>query len=419
MRAPRFTGLWRHPEFLKLWAGQTISEFGSVVSRDALPLVAVLTLSATPAQMGVLAALGSLPALLIGLPAGAWIDRTPRKPIMIAADVASAALLASIPVAFLLDALRIEQLYVVAALVGGLALLFDVAYTSYLPSLVEREHVVEGNSKLSASESVAEIGGSALAGALVQAFSAPLAVAVDALSFLASAVSLALIRKPETRPAPLPQPNLRREIVDGLRALVAHPILRALAAAAITSAFFGNFYAALYGLYAIRELGIGPAVLGLLIASGGIGSFFGAILAAPIARRFGVGRLLIGSAMLSGVFGLLTPLAAYAGAAAVAFLFVSQIAGDLVRTIYMIHALSLRQIVTPDALLGRMNASVEFLQGSAATIGVLTGGLLGQALGVQTAVWIAELGPILSVLWLIAWPVRRLPSMPAGAEQAR
>ena len=138
MVTSRFTGLWRHADFMKLWAGQTISEFGSVVSRDALPLVGVLTLSATPAQMGLLAALGSLPALLIGLPAGAWIDRTRRKPIMIAADLASAALLASIPVAYLLGALRIEQLYVVAALAGGLALLFDVAYTSYLPSLVER-----------------------------------------------------------------------------------------------------------------------------------------------------------------------------------------------------------------------------------------------------------------------------------------
>src|SRR3990172_33096 len=203
----RFTGLWRHADFMKLWAGQTISEFGWVVRGDALPLVGVLTLSATPAQMGLLAALGSLPALLIGLPAGAWIDRTRRKPIMIAADLASAALLASIPVAYLVGALRIEQFYVVAALAGGLALLFDVAYTSYLPSLVEREHVVEGNSKLSASESVAEIGGSALAGALVQALSAPLAVAVDALSFLASAVSLALIRKPEPRPPPPPPPH--------------------------------------------------------------------------------------------------------------------------------------------------------------------------------------------------------------------
>jgi predicted MFS family arabinose efflux permease len=411
-----FTGLWRHADFMKLWAGQTISEFGSVVSRDALPLVGVLTLSATPAQMGLLAALGSLPALLIGLPAGAWIDRTRRKPIMIAADLASVAVLASIPVAYLLGALRIEQLYVVAALAGGLALLFDVAYTSYLPSLVEREHVVEGNSKLSASESVAEIGGSALAGALVQALSAPLAVAVDALSFLASAVSLALIRKPEPRPVLTAQSNLRREIADGLRALAAHPILRALTAAAITGVFFGNFYAALYGLYAIRELGIGPAALGLLIASGGIGSLLGAMLAAPAARRFGVGRLLIGSAALSGVLGLLIPLAAYVGAAAVAFLFVGQIAGDLVRTIYMIHALSLRQILTPDGLLGRMNASVEFLQGSAATIGVLTGGLLGQALGVQAAVWIAALGSMLAVVWLIASPVRTLPGMPTGAE---
>jgi predicted MFS family arabinose efflux permease len=410
----RLGGLWRHPDFMRLWIGQTISEFGSVVTRDALPLLAVLTLSATPAQMGVLAALGSLPALLIGLPAGAWVDRLRRKPIMIASDVASAALLVTIPIAWLLGALRIEQLYVVAALAGALALLFDVAYTSYLPSLVDREHVVEGNSKLSASESVAEVGGSALAGALVQILSAPLTILIDAASFLVSAVSLLLIHKPEPRPAPVEQPNLRREIADGLRALFGQPVLRAMALARITATFFGNFYAALYVMYAIRELGIGPAVLGLIIASGGIGSFLGALLAGPLARRLRLGTLLIGCTIVGGALGLLTPLAAGQSlVVAATFLFVGQISGDMLDTVYLIHALSLRQVITSDAMLGRMNASMEFLQGGVATAGVLAGGLLGEAIGVRGAVWIAALGSGAEFLWLLFSPVRALRVMPA------
>ncbi len=418
MRTP-FTGLWRHPDFLKLWAGQTISEFGSVITRDALPLAAILTLSATPAQMGILAALGFAPAPVLGLPVGAWVDRVRRRPIMILADLASAVLLASIPIAWLLGVLRIEQLYVVAALAGALALVFDVAYTSYLPSLVEREHILEGNSKLSASESVAEVGGSALAGALVQFFSAPLTILIDAASFLASAVSLGLIRKPEPRLVPShEQPSLRREIAEGLRALFGTPVLRALAATAITGTFFGNFYAALYGLYAIRELGIPPAVLGLLIASGGVGSFLGALWARPVAKRLGLGALLIASHAMTNGLGFLIPLAGGPVAVAAAFLFVAQIGGDMLSTIYSIQAISLRQVITPDALLGRLNASMEFLQGSVATAGVLVGGFLGEALGVRAAVWVAASGSALSIAWLIRSPIRTLRAMPVPIHEA-
>ena len=410
----RFAGLWRHPEFMKLWIGQTISEFGSIITRDALPLVAVLTLSATPAQMGVLAALGSAPALALGLPAGAWVDRLRRRPIMIVTDLASAVLLASVPIAWLLGVLRIEQLYVVAALAGALALFFDVAYTSYLPSLVEREHIVEGNSKLSASESVAEIGGSAVAGGLVQVFSAPITMCIDAASFLVSAVSLGLIRKKEPQPAPSEQqPNLRREMVEGLRLQFGHPMLRALAGGATTSTFFGSFYGALYGLYAIRELNIGPAVLGLLIASGGIGSFLGALLAGSVVKRFGLGSMLVWSRALAGALNVFIPLAAGQPLfVAVTFMFIAQIAGDMVSTVYSIHALSLRQAITPDRLLGRINAGMEFLRGGVATIGVLAGGFLGETIGVRPAVWVAALGALPACLWLIFSPIRVLREIP-------
>ena len=400
---------------MRLWLGQTVSEFGSVITRDALPLVAVLTLQATPTQMGVLAALSMLPAFLIGLPAGAWVDRVRRRPIMIASDLLRAALLASIPAAFVLGALRIEQLYLVAMLAGALDILFDTAYQSYLPSLVERENLVEGNSKLGATESIAEIGGSALAGTLVQILSAPMTILIDAVSFLASVVSVALIRKPEPRPQPSGQPNLRREIVVGLGFVARQPILRALVGATAMRAFFGNFYAALYSLYALRELKLTPAILGLLIASGGLGSLFGALFTERAARRFGLGQTLVGGMLVSGLLGLFIPLAGGPLWMAVAMLFVPQFFGDAVSTVFSINATSLRQTITPDHFLGRMNATMNFVLGGVATVGVLVGGLLGDVLGLRPAVWIAAIGSGLAAIWLIASPVRSLRSMPQAS----
>jgi len=197
----RFSGLWRHPDFMKLWIGQTVSEFGSRITRDGLPLTAVIVLGATPAQMGLLVALSALPILILGLLAGVWVDRLRRRPIMIAMDVARMVLLLSIPAAALTGRLSMGLLYVVAAVSGVFTLFFDVAYRSVLPSLVERENVLEGNTKLATTDALAEIGGPALAGLLVQVISAPLAIFFDALSFLFSAVSLAMIRKPEPRPS--------------------------------------------------------------------------------------------------------------------------------------------------------------------------------------------------------------------------
>jgi predicted MFS family arabinose efflux permease len=408
--------LWRHADFRRLWLGQTVSEFGSVLTRDALPLTALLVLSATPAQMGVLGAAASLPALVLGLPAGAFVDRLRRRPILIACDLASAALLSTVPLAWLLGVLRIEQLYAVAALAGALSLVFDVAYTAYLPSLVERERLAEGNSKLGASESLAEIGGSALAGALVQALSGPITILIDALSFLASSASVSTIRKPEPPPsAPREGRDLRREILEGLRLQWRDPTLAALAASAVTSTFFGSFFAALYALYAIRELGIGPATLGLLIASGGIGSLVGALLARRLARALGLGSMLIGGLALSGGLNLLIPLAAGRPLPlALALLWIAQLAGDLVATAVSIQALSLRQAITPDRFLGRVNAGMEFLQGGVATAGVLGGGLLAQWIGLREAIWIASFGTMLAFLWPLCSPIRRLRTLPTG-----
>jgi MFS family permease len=404
----RFAGLWRHPEFMKLWVGQTVSQFGSTVTRDALPLAAALTLQATPAQMGLLAAAGSLPMLLIGLLAGAWVDRLPRRPILIVADLGRALLLLSIPLAALLGELHIEQLYLVAALTAILSVFFDVAYRSLLPSLVGREQLVEGNSKLSLSDSVAEVGGSAIAGALVQVFTAPLTILIDAVSFLFSAANLLWIRTPEVAPpAEEDQQHLLADIREGLQFVVRQPVLRALATQAALSHFFGGFYGALYGLYVLRELGMSPTVLGLLIASGGAGAFLGALLAERLVRRFGLGNTLVGAVLLSGVTHLFLPLAYGAGPLAVGLLLAGQVIGDLGMTIYGVNEMSLRQSITPDRMLGRTLASTQVLAGGFFTVGVLVAGGLGDVLGLRPTMTIAALGMLSVSLWLVVSPVRQ------------
>src|SRR5437867_8121574 len=237
----QFSGLWQHPDFLKLWAGQTVSLLGSSVTGLALPLAAVLVLNATPAQMGIMRAAQYLPFLLLGLFAGVWVDRLRRRPVLILADAGRALLVGSIPVAALLGVLRIDVLYVVALLVGVLTVFFDVAYLAYVPSLVPRDSLTEGNSKLEVSRSFAGMAGPALAGALVQLVTAPVALVVDAASFLVSAASLSLIRTPEPKPAALAHGrSIWRDAGEGLRIVGGHPVLRTLAGQLATMQLAGG-----------------------------------------------------------------------------------------------------------------------------------------------------------------------------------
>lgn len=414
----RLAGLWRNADFVKLWAGQTVSSLGSHITRDGLPLLAVITLSATPAQMGILSAVSGAPVLLFGLAAGVWIDRLRRRPVLMVADVGRALLLASIPAAALFGVLTIGQLYLVAALVGLLAVVFGVAYRSYLPFLVERENIVEGNSKLALSESVAELAGSGVTGVLVQALTAPVAILLDALSFVASVFSVALIRKPEPPPASVEsrQPVLR-ELREGLHLVLRNPILRALTGGAGTLAFLGNFFAALYSLYAIRVLGMGPAILGITIAMGGVGSMLGAALAKPAANRLGLGKALLLSLLLSSCASMLIPLARGPLHLAVAMMMAAQVLGDCCDTVYSVSEMSLRQAITPDRLMGRMNATVGFVADGAGPLGALAGGLLGGVIGVRPTLALAALGGAFAALWLLASPIRRLRK-PATAGAA-
>lgn len=406
----RFTGLWRHPEFMKLWIGQTISEFGSRITREGLPLTAVLLFGATPAQMGALTAVASLPALLFGLIAGAWVDRLRRRPLMLAADLGRMALLSIIPITALTGQLSMTLLILVAALTSTLSLIFDVAYQAFLPVLVSREYVLEGNSKLAATESLAEIGGPALAGLLVQWITAPLAIAFDALSFLFSAISLSLIRVHEPSPAGQTaegsSASIWHEIRVGIRLVSGNPLLRTMAIIAGARSFFGNFYGTLYTLYVIRDLGLTPAVLGVLVGAGGVGSLIGATLAQPLVRRFGLGRTLTGTLLISGVMSVLIPLAGGPLLLAAGMMVAVQLFGDCAQTIYGVNELSVRQTIVPDEWLGRANATIGFVAQAVASVSALTAGLLASAFGDRATLAIAVCGGIGIGLWALRSPLR-------------
>ncbi len=414
----KLSGLWREPDFLKLWTGQTISKFGSYISSVALPLTALLVLSATPVQMGILVALEGAPVLLVGLFAGVWVDRLRRRPILIACDLGRALLLGSIPLAAALGVLRMEQLYLVAALAGILTVFFDIANQSYLPALVERERLVEANSKLGSSDSLAEISGPALGGALVQVLTAPFAIIIDALSFLGSALCLGAIHKPEVPPAPAEErQNVWREIVEGMGLVTRQPVLRALVGGMCTFEFFGGFFGTLYTLYAVRDLHLPPALVGALVGMGGIGALLGSLVVGRVVRRLGVGRALIGAMLFAASLQLLIPLARGPLALVVLMMAIPQVVGDVGWAVFLIGEVSLRQSVIPDRLLGRANASAQFFTRGVSPLGALLGGALGALIGARFTLLIAVCGILLGSLWLIFSPIRALREQPAPVEE--
>jgi MFS family permease len=402
------TGLWKNPDFVKLWLGLGVSYFGSGITGIALPLTAVLILAATPAQMGILGALDGISVLVIGLLAGVLVDRVRRKPLMIATDIGRAFILSTIPLAALLGVLAIWQLYIVAALTGMLTVIFTVASPAYLPSLIPEESLVEGNSKLGMSDALAEIGGPAVAGPLVQLISAPFAILFDAFSFLFSACCLGLIHKPEPHPAiPEQRKSIWSDLIEGLRLVLKNPLLRSLAASAAVFSLFGNFIGALYALYVIRQIGAPPIFLGLLIATGGLSALLGAFIAERVIQRFGLGKTVGIGLFMYGATGLLIPLAGGSVTFALIPLFLSQLLGDVSVSIYFIAEVSLRQSIVPSNLLGRTNASMQFLSQGVAPLGALLAGILGGTLGLRFTILIGVLGVMLAGTWLLLSPVRK------------
>ena len=411
---PQLAGLWRHPDFLKLWAAQTLAALSAHVTQLALPLIAALSLHASPVKMGLLSTMATLPNLLVGLFAGTWADRARRRPIMIAADVTRALLLLSIPVASVFKVLTIWQLYIALFVFGIATTVFDVANVAYLPSLVGRNQVLSANSRIVASTSVAGAVGPGLAGALIQLLTAPLAILVDAGCLILSATLMRTIRSRE--PAPVPcqhRSSIWHDVADGLRPLYRDPLLRSIAGSSMIYLFFNNIMVAVYVLYATRELSITPAVLGMIYGLGGAGAAVGAVIATRAARRLGIGLTMIGANLVGGLFLLLIPLAGAVPSAAAVMLGIAQCASQMMGAVFYINQTSLRQVVTPEHVLGRMNASYRFLTMGMIPLGSLLGGVLGGMIGLRATLIVGALGMLLPVLWLADSPARALSSLDA------
>ena len=406
--------LWRHPDFRKLWAGQTVSEIGSRITRDGIPITAVMLLHATPWQMGILASLTGIAALSAGTIAGAAADRLPRRGILIVSDLGRAFVLAMVPLAAMAGLLSLGQLYAVIFAAGILTIFFDVAYQSYLPSLVAPSELLEGNGKLALSTATAEVLGPGITGILVQTLTAPRAILLDSLSFLVSAASILLIRVREPHPA-APVRASGPHPAAGFRYLAGNPILRALFLRSATFALFIGFLSTLYVFYAIDELRLSPWLYGIVVALGGVGNFVGASLSDRMVRRVPLGRLLVGCTLWNGVINFLIPLAHGSPVLAAVFLGAAQLLGDAAYPIYSVHELTLRQQMVPPEILGRVNAAMQLAFKGLWPVGALVGGALGSTLGTRPTMFLCAGGVLLSAVWLIASPVAGLREYPEDA----
>jgi MFS family permease len=399
--------LWRDGEFLKLWSGQAISEIGSQVSLLALPTVAILVLGATPFQVGLLAACENLAFPVLGLVAGVYVDRLRRRPIMIACDVGRLLALASVPIAFALNVLSMPQLYAVALIAGVGTVFFDVAYQSYLPALIPRADLIEGNTKLQVTSSVAQMAGPALGGVLIQLIGPARAVAADAASFLISVVSLLWIRRPEPTPSPMGESGRRGffvEMWEGIRVVFGNSTIWKIAGSTSTSNLGSNLFFAVFLIFVYRVLHLSPGTVGIVFAAGAVGGLLGAFTAAWIPRRIGLGPTLFVTIVLGGLSLILVPIAQYGFA--VPLLFASMFIGSFVNPVYNINQVSLRQAIVPDRVQGRMNATVRTIIWGTNPIGAFIGGIIGSTYGILPALYAGIGVSLLAGFWILLGPIR-------------
>jgi MFS family permease len=404
-------GLWRHADFLRLWGASTISQLGSQVTLLALPLAAVLVLDASAFQVALLTTFDFLPFLLFGLPAGVWVDRLARRPVMIATDVGRAVALLTIPLAYAVDVLTLVQLYAVGFLVGVLTVFFELAHTSYVPSLVEREQLIDGNSKLEISRSGAYIAGPGLGGVLVGFLTAPGAIVVDAVSFVASALLVLRIRAGEQWATSAGvRTGLRRELGEGLHYVARHRYLWPIASCTALLNLFWNAAFAVYFVFLARELDLSAALIGLVLTLGNVGWLAGALVAGRVTEWLGVGRTLAGSAFLFGPSGVLIALAPESEP--LPFLIAAQALGSFAGVLYNITSMTLRQSVTPERLQGRTVGAIRTVVWGVTPLGALLGGGLASVVGLRATFWIAAVGSATAALPIVLSSARSLRRMP-------
>jgi MFS family permease len=398
--------LWRNADFMRLWVGQTISEAGTQVSALAVPTVAILLLHASPFQVGLLTALEFLPFPVLGLVAGVYADRLKRRPLMIASDLGRMVALATIPAAFSFGVLTMEQLYAVGLVVGVFNVFFGISYQSYLPALIDRADLVEGNSKIEVSRSTAQLAGPAIAGFAIQAIGAAEAIVIDAVSYLVSAVSIWLIKKPEPKPAPATasgRSGFWHEMWEGIQVVIHNPTLWKIAGCTATANLGSNMAFAVELIFMYRYLHLAPGVVGIVFAVGAVGGLLGAIATSAVVKRLGVGVTLLVS-ILGGSLLMATPLAAQTNAPV--FLSALFFFEFLIGAPYNITQVSLRQAITPDRVQGRMNATMRTIVWGTIPIGSVVGGILGTVIGVVPTIVLGGFIALLAAGWILAGPIR-------------
>ena len=415
LRRLRSSPLWSNGAFVRVWTASTISTFGSLITRIALPFVAILVLGSGAIEIAILRSVDLAAALLFGLLAGAWVDRLRRRPILIWSDLLRGLLLASIPLAFLMGALTLVQLLVVAAATAILSTFADAADNAYLPTIVEREQLVGANGALAASGSAAEFSAFGISGFLVQVLTAPIAILVDAITFVFSASLVISIRRLEPEP---PRREQREPVLDeiraGLRIVMRDPTLRAFAFAQMALSAMWGVFGAVWLLFATRDLGLGPAAIGLIAGVGGVASFGGAALADRSTRRWGIGPVAIVAMLLAALGNLLIPLApAGAPALAIMLLLGQQLVGDSAVTLYDVTETSVRQAFVHDRALGRVASSYHVAGLLAQLAATIAGGLFAESVGLRGAAFLAPLGALLAAAVLWFSPVRSLRILPA------
>jgi MFS family permease len=402
--------IWRNRDFLRFWGGQSVSMIGTQVTTFAVPVLAIATLDAGAGQLSLLRTMEFLPFLFLTLPIGLWVDRHPPRPAMIAANLLRGTLIAAIAVAGTTGMLHLGWLSVALLLIGAGTVVFDVAYLSYLPAVVAKDQLVDGNSKLSVSSSIAEVAGPGLAGGLIQMLTAPVTLLVDALSYLVSVITLRSVRTPDRAlpDAGGPPAGLRRQVADGIAVVARDPFLRTICLEAFTYNFFVQFGETLIALYALTELHLSPGLLGLCISVGSVGGLAGAVVAPRVVRRFGFGRTFVAGTALGCVAPVLVPLADGPRLTAGLLIAASYLVTGFGVTISVIGSVTLRQTVAPAHLLGRVNAVMRLAGYTAIPLGALTTGVVATAFGLRTGLFLGVAGLLLPTLILLFSPVLRL-----------
>ena len=408
--------LLRERGFRNFWLATSVSLLGDQIALLALPLVAVLVLDAGAGQMGLLTAAALLPHLLFSLPAGVWLDRVAsRRRVMISSDLARAALVGTIPLAYALDVLTLAQLYAVAFLAGSLAVLFDLSYPTLFVSLATRDRYIEGNSLVHGSRSFSFVAGPSLSGLLVAVFSAPIALLGDAVSFLVSALFLGRVHAEEPPIEHEDEPGLRARVSTGLRFIGGNAIFRPTLIAVATLNFFNYAFQALFVLYATRTLGVEPGTLGLVLGVAAVGGLLGAVTAGRIGRALGVGRAFLLGCVLFPLPLVLVPLAEGPEWLVIVMLFLAEFGSGFGVMILDINVGSMMFALTPDRLRSRATGAFNFVNWGIRPLGALAGGALGAWLGVRPTLWVATIGALAGALLLLPSPVPGLRELPEEA----